>query len=158
MECFFDNDWERESPRQGPWLCALALPAGDPAGNASSAAHCASRLLLRAGTHPVSTFVSAEGFVVQGTVTTSQMFFVKKRSFPFGRITCQKISVRTVPKVSSLDWFSLNFLLRWEQNKHTLRQFGSVGFRNVRRLTKINCIKNYDISKKSLINEKEVGI
>ena len=85
--------------------------------------HCAFCLLLRVGTHPVSTFMSTEGFIAQGTMPMSRMFFVKKRSFPLGRIMCQKIFVRTVPKVSSLDWLSSNLLLKWERNKRTLVQF-----------------------------------
>lgn len=62
---------------------------------------------------------------MQGTMTISKML-CQKRSFPLGRMMCQKISGRAVPKVSSLHWLSLNLPLKWKCNKCTLVQFGYV--------------------------------
>lgn len=79
-----------------------------------------------------------------------QNILCQERPFPLGR-PCVRRSVRTVPTVLSLDWLSWNLPLKWQCNKLTPVQLGSVDL-EMPALPAMNCMKNCDVSKKSPVS------
>lgn len=99
--------WMKTDNNQGQRPCAFALEGTLLPGDYPGRAHGTCYLLLRV----VKTFTPSRPPAFQllrrpcdaGNNDNVHNVLHQERSFPLGGITCQKISVRTVPKVPSWD-------------------------------------------------------